>query len=257
MRALLSERDATARRALAQDLQRRGYEVVEVQGEKQLLAAMKKRVPDLLFLDVTPGLSGEGVFLRLREQFRSLPVIVISEAKHVRVAAKALALGAAEYLVKPIDVRDLRVRLNLLEATIDEQSRLPQLEQAVAKEARTSPPLTVALPELHDAETGRLDAQRIAEYLGVPLKQLAGALGANYTAVHKTPAAESLQAALRPIKRSLEILDQVIGKQATIRAWLRSPHPDLGDREPLEIILEGHAGAVHTVLENALSGIPS
>lgn len=256
MRALLSERDATARRALTQDLQKRGYEVVEVQGERQLLAAMKKRVPDLLFLDVTPGPSGESVFLRLREQFRSLPVIVISEAKHVRVAAKALALGAAEYLVKPIDVRDLHVRLNLLEATIDEQGRLLQPNQsASSKEVRTT--LTVALPELHDSETGRLDAQRIAQYLGIPLKQLAGALGASYTAVHKTPAAESLQAALRPIKRSLEILDQVIGKQATIRAWLRSPHPDLGNREPLEIILEGHAGAVHTVLENALSGIPS
>lgn len=116
---------------------------------------------------------------------------------------------------------------------------------------------SVALPELNDPATGRLDAHRIAEYLGVPLSQLAGALGQRYQTLHKTPAAPSVQAGLRPIKASLDMLAQVIGDQKTIRAWLNSPHPDLGMRVPLQVILEGHAGAVETLLANALEGIPS
>jgi hypothetical protein len=116
---------------------------------------------------------------------------------------------------------------------------------------------SVSLPDLYDPVTGRLDAGRIADYLGVPLSQLAGALGKRYQTLHKTPAAPSVQAGLRPIKASLDILAQVIGDQTTIRMWLNSPHPDLGMRTPLQVILDGHAGAVETILANAIDGIPS
>lgn len=35
----------------------------------------------------------------------------------------------------------------------------------------------VPLTELHNAASGRIDARRVAEYLGVPLSHLADALG--------------------------------------------------------------------------------
>lgn len=34
----------------------------------------------------------------------------------------------------------------------------------------------VILPELHDAGTGRIDAQKVADFMGVPLKQLSEGL---------------------------------------------------------------------------------
>ncbi len=98
---------------------------------------------------------------------------------------------------------------------------------------------------------------RIAEYLKVPLKQLAGGLGKNYSTVHKTPSAPALQPALRSIKRILEILDQVFVNRSTALAWLNSPHPDLGQRVPLDMILEGYPDAVEDMLEAALTGTPS
>jgi len=113
------------------------------------------------------------------------------------------------------------------------------------------------LPQLHDPATGRLDAQRIAAYLGVPLSQLARALGKRYQTLHKTPGAPSVQDGLRPIKVSLDILASVFHDDAAVRVWLNSPHPDLGLRTPLQVILEGHAGAVETMLANASEGIPS
>jgi DNA-binding response OmpR family regulator len=118
-------------------------------------------------------------------------------------------------------------------------------------------PLHVELPQLHDPNSGRIHAGRVAEFLDVPLRRLAFALNANYKQVHKTPDAVALQEGLIPIKRSLVILSAVLGDPGTVRAWLNSPHPDLGSKTPLTVILEGHAGALRAVLENAVAGIPS
>jgi uncharacterized protein (DUF2384 family) len=115
----------------------------------------------------------------------------------------------------------------------------------------------VVLQELHDPQTGRLDAARIADYLKIPLKQLAGALGKPYSTIHKTPSAPTLQPVLRSIKRILEILEQVFVNRSSALAWLNSPHPDLGQRAPLDVILEGYSDAVEDMLEAALTGTPS
>jgi len=93
--------------------------------------------------------------------------------------------------------------------------------------------------------------------LGVPLAQLAPALGAKYRSLFKTPSAESVQESLRVIKRVLIILTDMLGDQRTVRAWLNSPHVDLGSRTPIRVILEGHGDALLRILENALEGIPA
>jgi hypothetical protein len=72
------------------------------------------------------------------------------------------------------------------------------------------------------------------------------------------PISLPLQAGLLPIKRSLELLRGAFGDDATVRAWLNSAHPALGDRTPLSLLLEeGGGDAVRTLLENALEGLPS
>ena len=123
--------------------------------------------------------------------------------------------------------------------------------------ARPSPKLAVRLAELHDRETGRLDAARVAEYLKIPLKQLSEALGRNYSTVHRTPSAVGLQEPLGSIKRSLIILEDVLGDRSSALIWLNSPHPDLGQRTPMDVILEGRVQVVEEMLKGALEGIPS
>ncbi|HEX7186144.1 MAG TPA: glycine zipper domain-containing protein [Thermoanaerobaculia bacterium] len=130
--------------------------------------------------------------------------------------------------------------------------------QAVALQTRPkAAPLAVDLRELHDPETGRLDAARVADYLKLPLKQLSEALGRNYSTVHRTPTAPAIQETLRSIKRSLEILGEVLGDRASVLAWWNSPHPDLGRKTPMQVLLEGRAQVIEDMLEAALEGIPS
>ncbi len=114
----------------------------------------------------------------------------------------------------------------------------------------------VTLPELHDKKTGRIDAQKVADFMGVPLKPLAEGLGLNYKAVHRNPSAGGFQEALQPVKRSMEILHEFFGPKETIRIWLNTPHPDLDGATSLDTILEGKAFAVSRVLGNAWNGVP-
>jgi len=198
--------------------------------------------PDLVILDdiMMPRRSGLELLRELSES-RNLPVVVLTATK--TEANKALAHGADDYVLKPFHSKELLLRVR----SLLNKSRIADAQNA----------LRVTLQELHDQGTGRLDAKRIADYLGVPLKELARALGVKYTTAHKTPHSAALQDGLRPVKRCLEILASMIGDQATVRAWLNSPHPDLGMRTPIEVILNGRVGALSTILENALAGIPT
>jgi len=117
--------------------------------------------------------------------------------------------------------------------------------------------LWVPLQELHDGKSGRLDATRFAEYLDLPLKRLAEAMGKNYSAIHKTPASPDVQPFLQSVKTSLVVLEDVLGNRSAVLVWLNHPHPDLGQRTPLDVILQGHPNAVKNMLQAAVMGIPS
>jgi hypothetical protein len=138
---------------------------------------------------------------------------------------------------------------------VELQSRIAELQQQL-QSILGSGGLRVILPDLH-AENGRIDAQKVADYIGIPLKRLSDGIGLRYGSVHRNPSAEFLQDALWPVKRTLELLYEFFGRRETIRVWLNTPHPDLGGKTALEIILENKAVAVQTILENAFVGVPS
>ena len=146
-----------------------------------------------------------------------------------------------------------RGKVDRLDSQLHHQ--IAELEQKL-QSLRAGVGVRVILAGLHDEATGRVDAQKMAEYMGVPLKRLTEGLGLGYKAVHRNPCADSWQSALKPVKRSLEILDEFFYKSELVRAWLNTPHPDLDGSTALETILENQAEAVRTILENALSGVP-
>ena len=111
--------------------------------------------------------------------------------------------------------------------------------------------------DLHDPETGRLDAKRIAAYLHIPLSSLAAVTGGSVAAIHKAPAGNSLQPALAPIARTISLLSEALRSKEHVQAWLNSPHPDLGGQIPIRLVLEGHADTVADMLDAALAGQPS
>lgn len=205
----------------------------------------EKIAVDLVLADLEmPGLSGEAAIRKLKE--------VRHDAALVFVTGEAPA-AVGEFLEPDVffcsfeDFKGGNVR-RMIEKIKLAASRAPRRHEQLARHV---------LADLHDPKSGRLDARRIASYLQISLSSLAAATGRSVAAIHKAPAADSLQEALAPAAQTISLLSDVLQSREQVRAWLRSPHPDLGNRIPMRLIQEGHAGAVADMLAAALAGQPS
>lgn len=114
---LIVDDDDQVRSTLAKLLARIGLEVrQESSGERGLAAARAQR-PDLVILDVhLPDISGYELCRELRLQFGDeLPIVMVSGMKTDGLDRSAgLLLGADDFVVKPVDVDDLRARVRRL-----------------------------------------------------------------------------------------------------------------------------------------------
>lgn len=80
----------------------------------ETLTMLDKHRPDVLLLDlVMPGMSGFDVMaqVRARDEYRFLPVIVLSGETDPGARLKALELGATDFLMKPVDPSELQLRV--------------------------------------------------------------------------------------------------------------------------------------------------
>jgi hypothetical protein len=145
---------------------------------------------------------------------------------------------------------------DLLNRVNELQNRISAVQEELQTMLRGAGALQAILPELHDEATGRIDARKVARYMGVPLARLAEALQLNYKAIHRNPSAEAAQPSLKPVKRSLEILHEFFHKPETVRVWLNTPHPDLDGHTALKMMLANNPNAVLRILENADAGVP-
>jgi len=74
----------------------------------EFLDGVGAREPDCLVLDLhMPGLNGFDVQARLKECGRRVPVVVITGHDAPESRQRALAGGASEYLLKPVDEQAL------------------------------------------------------------------------------------------------------------------------------------------------------
>ncbi len=95
-------------KALGRLLKTHGFEVLCFTQGAELFAACASRLPDCLLLDVhMPEISGFDVLERFTAQRVSVPVVVITGHDQPGNAARVRALGAAEYLLKPLDEAQL------------------------------------------------------------------------------------------------------------------------------------------------------
>lgn len=78
------------------------------------IESLEKVIPDMLLLDlVMPGLSGFEVLKQVREhpKFKHLPVIILTSSTDTSNKLRALDLGATDFLAKPVDQSELRLRV--------------------------------------------------------------------------------------------------------------------------------------------------
>ncbi len=96
-----------------------GHRAVTVRSGDDALGAAREAAPDVVLLDVElPGLDGYSVCRLLKADPALAPVPVIFMTTRARLDERlaGLTLGADEYLTKPVDVRELLLRLRLVAA---------------------------------------------------------------------------------------------------------------------------------------------
>ena len=112
--------DRDTRELLAAALEDEGFEVSMAANGLRLIASLQLHRPDAILLDVNMSwIDGFELCraVKKNESFRDIPVVFISGRGDPEDKRHGLAVGAADYFVKPLDVDKLVRRIRELVTT--------------------------------------------------------------------------------------------------------------------------------------------
>lgn len=106
-----------------------GYEVDTVGWGEKALSFVERAIPDLIVLDIRlPDINGYEVCRSLRDHQRTkhIPILFLTEKKAREDKLKGLDLGAVDYITKPFDIQELKLRVrNVLRRSNRKQALHP------------------------------------------------------------------------------------------------------------------------------------
>ena len=172
---LVVDDDSELRYSLEKSLRSDELNVLTAGTATQGLDVIRQTAPDAVVLDVRlPDMSGLQAFDRIREIDPRLPVIIVTAFATTETAIEAMKRGAFEYLLKPVDLHQLRSvvaqavelsRLRHVPAVFDDGEhdntdadhivgRSPIMQQ-VYKAIGRAAPLDVTVQVLGESGTGK------------------------------------------------------------------------------------------------------
>jgi len=157
MRILIAEDDAVSRCLLQTMLENWGYEIVVTNDGREAWDALRREdAPRLAILDwMMPQIDGIEVCKRVRRQAsRDYTYVMLLTARgRKKDLIDGMEAGADDYITKPFDSGEMKVRLRAAERILDLQNRLLNAQEALRKQAT------------HDFLTGLYNRQAINEIL--------------------------------------------------------------------------------------------
>jgi len=163
---LVVDDEQIQRAILAEVLRDEGYLVVEAADGETALQRVNGGGIDLILTDVRmPGISGEELLVKVREERPHLPVLLITAHDTVEQAVAAMQAGAFSYIAKPINLdgllaqvqralehRRLAEELEALRSAVGEAPDLPEvvaespaMRAVLSEAARVAPRRTTVL----------------------------------------------------------------------------------------------------------------
>jgi len=106
--AVVADDDPDVRQVVVEYLESAGFAVTEAVNGLEALMYVKRLQPDLLLLDIMmPRLGGIEALAHIRKRFPGVNVLVVTGVRDDALRGRALALGAAAVLPKPLDLASL------------------------------------------------------------------------------------------------------------------------------------------------------
>lgn len=110
---------------LTEALTQEGYAVLRAYSGTEALYLLGRNRPDLILLDLMlPGLSGEEVLSHIE----NIPVIILSAKVDVQDKVNLLLGGAADYMTKPFDLKELLARITVQLRKAEQQGHSTSLQ---------------------------------------------------------------------------------------------------------------------------------
>ena len=120
MKILLVDDEIEFVKTLAERLRLRGLATEVATSGEDALHLYHSTDPDIVVLDVLmPGMSGFDVLKEIKKINKNVPVILLTGHGATKEGMEGMALGAFDYLMKPIDIEEL---INKFSAALKEKS---------------------------------------------------------------------------------------------------------------------------------------
>ncbi len=178
MKVLIADDDAVSRRLLHSTLVRWNYEVVAcADGTEAWEALQKEGAPQLAILDwMMPGMDGVQLCREVRKRANQpyTYILLLTAKTEKEDIVAGMEAGADDYITKPFDAQELKVRVRAGQRILDLQNELIHTQEALLVQA-THDPLTGlynrgAILKILEHELDR--ARRQASSIGVMLIDL-------------------------------------------------------------------------------------
>jgi DNA-binding NtrC family response regulator len=122
IRVLIVDDEPDLLETLVKRLNRRGLEVTGVDNGQKCLEYLADNETDVIVLDVKmPGRDGLEILEIIKKTHRNIEVIMLTGHASVRSGERGMALGAFDYMMKPVSIDELLEKIR--QAWIKTRSR--------------------------------------------------------------------------------------------------------------------------------------
>lgn len=112
---LVVEDDKNLRKLIVTCLEKASYTVFETRNGEEALDLMDKEYVDLIVTDIMmPEMDGYELIKSLREANYNTPILIITAKEDIEDKRQGFNLGADDYMVKPINIDELILRVKSL-----------------------------------------------------------------------------------------------------------------------------------------------
>lgn len=244
-RCVIADDEPGLRRVLMRLMRAEGFICEEAADGLEALAALEREPAALLLTDMRmPRMDGMDLLAVAHRAHPFMAIVMITAVTELETAVQALSQGAADYLTKPFNLKEIRARVR--QAMEKRQLRLENRDYQLHLESRV-----------------RQQAGRIEEVFRAGIQALANALEVkdHYTRGHSVRVSEYACKVARALSLPESVVEQVdlggqvhdIGKLGVRESVLNKPAP-LTDDEYRHVMTHPEVG--HRLLSPLLADAP-
>ncbi|MGD9605687.1 MAG: response regulator transcription factor [Bacilli bacterium] len=112
---LVCEDEFTIRKLIVTFLKKKGFDLLEAENGKMAYEIIENNHVDLIITDIMmPVMDGYTLVYKARQLFQDIPILMLTALERYQDKEKGYLSGIDDYLVKPVDLNELYLRIQAL-----------------------------------------------------------------------------------------------------------------------------------------------